>query len=93
MEAQWICDRSNLRTLMHQHPHWTNPQYAQAIGRSVSWVKKGKTRLSQAPAEDLPVLFSRSRARAPTMRPIQAFIPGHPPAGRTTATSHRCSSS
>jgi len=62
MEAQWICDRRSLRTLMRHHPHWTNPQYAQAIGRSVSWVKKWKIRLSQAPANDLQVLFSRSRA-------------------------------
>jgi hypothetical protein len=44
MEAQWIHDRALLRSLMRQYPQWSNSQYAQATGRSVSWVKKmGKT--------------------------------------------------
>jgi hypothetical protein len=48
METQWIRDRALLRSLMSQYPHWSNPQYAQATGRSVSWVKKWKHRLKQA---------------------------------------------
>jgi hypothetical protein len=69
METQWICNRTSLRRLMRQHPHWTNPQFAQAVGRSVSWVKKWKVRLRQAPADDLQVLLSRSRAHhAPSHR-------------------------
>jgi hypothetical protein len=32
------------------------------LGVESSWVKKWKTRLSQAPVDDLQVLFSRSRA-------------------------------
>jgi hypothetical protein len=62
MEVQWICDRTALRRLIRQHPLWTNPQYAQAVGRSLSWAKKWKVRLNQAPADDLQVLLSRSRA-------------------------------
>jgi len=62
MEAQWICDRAALRTLLRQSPQWSNAQYAQALGRSVSWVKKWKKRLRLAPAEDMEVLLSRSRA-------------------------------
>jgi hypothetical protein len=62
MEAQWIRDRALLRSLMSQSPHWSNPQYAQAAGRSVSWVKKWKVRLKQAPRDDMQVLLSRSRA-------------------------------
>jgi hypothetical protein len=62
MATQWICNRTALRSLMRQHPHWTNPLDAQAVGRSLSWVKKWKVRLSLAPADDLQVLLSRSRA-------------------------------
>jgi hypothetical protein len=62
MEAQWIRDRALLRSLMSQYPYWSNPQYAQATGRSVSWVKKWKVRLKQAPRDDMQVLLSRSRA-------------------------------
>jgi hypothetical protein len=62
METQWIHDRALLRSLMAQYPHWSNPQYAQATGRSVSWVKKWKRRLNQAPRDDMQVLLSHSRA-------------------------------
>jgi hypothetical protein len=62
MEAQWIGDRATLRSLLRQHPNWTNPHYAQAVGRSVSWVKQGKIRLSQTPADDGQGLLARSRA-------------------------------
>jgi hypothetical protein len=62
METQWIRDRALLRSLMAQYPHWSNPQYAQATGRSVSWVKKWKHRLNQAAGDDMQVLLSHSRA-------------------------------
>jgi hypothetical protein len=62
MEAQWIRDRALLRSLMCQYPYWSNPQYAQATGRSLSWVKTWKRRLKQAPRDDMQVLLSHSRA-------------------------------
>jgi transposase InsO family protein len=62
MEAQWIHDRAMLRSLMRQYPQWSNSQYAQATGRSVSWVKKWEKRLNQAPLDDMQVLLSHSRA-------------------------------
>jgi Integrase core domain len=44
-----------------------HPQYAQALGMSLGWVKKWKKRLQEADAKDEQVLHSRSRA------------PEHPP--------------
>ena len=63
MEAQWQADRSMLRTLLRTQPTWTQRDYAQAIGRSVDWVKKWRKRLRAAPANDVSVLRSHSRAR------------------------------
>lgn len=63
MEAVYDAVRANLRRLMRLHPQWTQPQYAQAVGMSVGWVKKWKQRLQEAEPEDEQVLHSRSRAR------------------------------
>ena len=63
MEAEYYAARANLRRLMRLHPRWTQPQYAQAVGMSLSWVKKWKKRLEEAGPEDEQVLHSRSRAR------------------------------
>ena len=63
MEAEWLADRSLLRQSLEQHPEWTNQQLADVAGRSLSWVKKWKKRLRQAPSEDEHSLFSQSRAR------------------------------
>jgi transposase InsO family protein len=58
-----LASRAALRCLLRQHPEWTNAEFAQTLGRSVGWVKTWKKRLSQARANDLQVLHSRSRAR------------------------------
>ncbi len=63
MEAEWIVDRSDLRTLLQQEPTWSYRQYATHIGRSLSWVKKWVRRLCQADPDDDTALNSRSRAR------------------------------
>ena len=63
MEAEWLADRSLLRQLLEQQPSWTNQQLAEATERSLTWVKKWKKRLRQAPTEAAPSLFSQSRAR------------------------------
>jgi hypothetical protein len=52
-----------LRTLLRTQPTWTQRDYAEAIGRSVAWVKKWTKRLRAAPADDVTVLHSHSRAR------------------------------
>src|SRR5437660_526115 len=63
MEAVYYAARANLRRLLGLHPHWTHQQYAQALGMSRAWVKKGKKRLEEAEPDDQQVLHSRSRAR------------------------------
>jgi hypothetical protein len=63
MEARWICDRAALRCLLCQHPDWSTTQLAQAIGRSLSFVKKWRKRFRAAAADDVTLLRSRSRAR------------------------------
>jgi transposase InsO family protein len=63
MEAEWSADRANLRCAVRDHPEWSAPQLAQHVGRSISWVKKWRQRLREAPLEDAAVLSSRSRAR------------------------------
>jgi len=63
MEADWIAKRATLRWLLHTHAQWTQQDYAAFLHCSVGWVKKWKNRLLQAPADDLVVLHSRSRAR------------------------------
>ncbi len=63
MEAVYYAARANLRRLLKQYPSWTCPQYAQAVGLSVGWVKKWSKRLREAPPEEEAVLHSQSRAR------------------------------
>ena len=75
MEAQWIADRAALRCLARQHPEWTQSQLAACIGRSLSFVKKWVARFRTVPAEDVTVLFSRSRARkTPPLPPHPRII-------------------
>jgi transposase InsO family protein len=63
MEAQWVADRQLLRNLLISRPDWTRRDLAQALGRSLGWVKKWIKRLQHAPPDDQAVLHSLSRAR------------------------------
>jgi DNA-binding Lrp family transcriptional regulator len=58
MEVEWIADRATLRSLAREHPEWTQQDLAEAVGRSLSWVKKWLKRLREAPLDDLQVLLS-----------------------------------
>ncbi len=48
MEEQWIVDRARLRDLLRERPTLTQKERAQALGRSLSWVKKWQKRLKEA---------------------------------------------
>jgi hypothetical protein len=63
MEAQWIADRQRLRHLLISRPDWSLQDYADAIGRSVSWVKTWRKRLRRAALDDEQVLLGYSCAR------------------------------
>jgi hypothetical protein len=40
MEVEWIADRATLRSLAREHPEWTQQDLVDALGRSLSWIKK-----------------------------------------------------
>ncbi len=60
---EWIADRALLRRLLDDHPDWTQPQLAAAVGRSLGFVKKWLKRFRQAPPGDVSVLFGLPRGR------------------------------
>jgi transposase InsO family protein len=74
MEAQWLADRTTLRTLLRTQPRWTWRDLAEAIGRSLSWVKKWIKRLRTAAPDDPALLQSRSRARKQPPTPISQVV-------------------
>lgn len=74
MDEQWVVDRARLRLLLRQHPEWTTRQLMDATGRSEGWVKKWKKRLRQAAADDLTVLWGRSRARHTPCKQVPAEV-------------------
>jgi hypothetical protein len=62
MEEARMRDRALLRDLLEKTPHASPQELAQAIGRSVSWVKKCRKRLVKGDPQDPALLCSRSRA-------------------------------
>jgi hypothetical protein len=62
MDAHYVADRSLLLTLVQQHPDGTNPDLAQATGRSLGWVKKWKARFRTVP-NPAEVVWGYSRTR------------------------------
>src|SRR5260370_40796090 len=69
MEEEWMRDRALLRALLEQTPQASPQELARATGRSVSWVKKWRQRLTQGDPHDPSVLCARSRAHhAPYFR-------------------------
>lgn len=62
MEETWRRDRVLLDQLLHRHPDWTVPQFAQEVGRSISWIKTWRRRLAESDPTDEDRYSSRSRA-------------------------------
>jgi len=88
MEAEWVKSRSELRTMLREHPTWSSRTAAEQLRRSVGWVKKWKNRFKESQAEDEQVLRSRSRRRhrLPALMDTRVEaaildIRDHPPAG------------
>ncbi len=52
MEVEWIADRATLRSLAHEHSEWTQRDLADAVGRSLSWVKKWLKRRNSRSFDD-----------------------------------------
>src|SRR5438067_6937293 len=71
---EWIADRALLRRLLHDHPEWTQPQLAAAVGRSLGFVKKWVKRLRQAPQGDVSVLFGLPPGRKTAYPQIDPLV-------------------
>ena len=69
MESEWQVDRIRLYQLSRAHPNWSKPRLAQALRRSLSWVKKWLKRFREAGQFSLAMFTSLSRA--PHRRPYQ----------------------
>ena len=74
MEAQWVAQRQCLRNLLATRPQWSQQDLAEAVGRSLAWVKKWTKRLRDAPPNDERVLHSRSSARKTPPVPIAPLV-------------------
>jgi hypothetical protein len=69
MDNVWEADRMKLFCLIQEHPQWSIAHLAQALQRSLSWVKKWRKRFKES---DQPTLsMFKSRSRAPKTRPKQ----------------------
>jgi transposase InsO family protein len=62
MESEWELDRIRLYQLRREHGDWTLLRLAQAVGRSLSWVKKWLKRFRETATPSLRMFQSRSRA-------------------------------
>src|SRR6266566_5110180 len=74
MTLSYYADRMNLSRLLHLHPHWTQQQLADALGRSLAWVKKWLKRFREevAAGEALQEVcqgHSRARKHPPAQTP------------------------
>jgi hypothetical protein len=74
LKAQWIADRQRLRHLLQDRPPWTHQDYADALGRSRSWVKTWVKRLRAASPDDEQVLLGHSCARKNPPPSIGALV-------------------
>src|SRR5262245_43981470 len=74
MEELWYVDRASLRALAARQPGYSKAQLAQALSRSVTWVKKWLKRFKQATADDQTVLWGLPRQPHHPRRPK----PPHP---------------
>ncbi len=74
MEEQWQVDRARLQRLRQQHPQWSSRRLAEETGRSTSWVKKWRKRLTEADPSDENRFKSRSRRPTHSGSPIQPAV-------------------
>jgi hypothetical protein len=70
MTSSSYADRVNLYHLMQRHPDWPPSHFAQSLKRSVSWVKKWRRRLLDAPADPAALqLILQGKSHAPKHPP------------------------
>ena len=62
METEWVIARMDLYRLLRTHPEWSTRQFAEALGYSLSWVKKWRKRLRETAHIAFETFLSQSRA-------------------------------
>ncbi len=62
IEALWEFERLKLFQFVRDHPDWSSSRLAEAVGHSLSWVKKWRQRFQQAKYLSLELFQSQSRA-------------------------------
>ena len=67
MEEEWMRDRALLRDLLQKSPQASPRELAQATGRSMSWVKKWRKRLTD-------VIFHKYLALAQTQTSLTHIL-------------------
>lgn len=74
MEEQWQVDRARMWHLQQAHPDWSHPQFAQEIGRSLTWIKKWRARFKRVDPTAEDKFKSHSRRPKRTGSPIEAAV-------------------
>jgi transposase InsO family protein len=74
MEEQWQVDRARLWRLQQEHPDWTHAQFAQEIGRCVTWVKKWRQRFHRVDPADEAKFKSLNRRPKSAGSPLEPVV-------------------
>ncbi len=74
MEALWEFERLKLFQLARVHPDWSSTGLADAVGHSLSWVKKWRQRFRQAKHLSLELFQSQSRAPKTHAKQLLAVV-------------------
>ena len=73
-ESQWTHDRIELYKLRKKCPSWTQQQLADALGYSLTWVKKWLKRFREARVHSLEVFTGQSRAPKNPVRKVTGRV-------------------
>lgn len=74
MEAVWEIERMKLFQLVRDYPDWSTSRLADAMGHSLSWVKKWRKRFRQAQQPSLALFQGQSRAPKTRSKPLTPLV-------------------
>jgi transposase InsO family protein len=74
VETEWVMARIELYRVMREHPDWSLTRLAEAVGYSLSWVKKWRRRFREVGSATLSLFLSRSRAPHRRRSPVNPIV-------------------
>src|SRR6185369_5337944 len=74
MEVLWEFERLKLFQIVREHADWSSTRLAEAVGHSLSWVKKWRQRFRQAKNLSLELFQSQSRAPKTHPKPLIPLV-------------------